>query len=279
MPDGWIAGATRIDGTKDGDTYRTNVPWRHVWHTMEAPADNPPGTGPWGSVPGLIAYIKAHQWPPHIWCWPERDWVGQTINLYRSAYALVHSWSGYPETNHARAIQVEILGYARDAPCIEHAAWLGRRVLKPVIDEGIPINLLRWAPSTGPDGAGTNGTVRLPADVWYEFDGQCGHANVPRNEHWDPGRADYPGIAKAAKPPVTPEEDDLAYYTIYTGPGMATRLSVDGSIVTAPADELAEMVAAYKKAGYKEHRVAFGEADDYARFVHGHPTQAIDNAT
>ena len=226
MPDGWVAGATRIEGAKDGQAYRTDVPWRHVWHTMEAPADQPPGSGSWGSIPGLIAYIKQHQYPPHLWCWPERDWVGQTINLYRSAYALVHSWSGYPETNHARAIQVEILGYARDAPCIEHAEWLGRRVLKPVIDEGIPINLLRWAPSTGTDGAGVNGSVRLPSKVWYEFDGQCGHANVPRNQHWDPGRADYLTIAKAAGlKPQTPEppspEQELPDMFLYKGPGPA----------------------------------------------------------
>jgi len=209
MPDGWIAGATRINGQKDGDTYRTNVPWRKVWHTMEAPADRPPGTGPWGSIAGLIAYIESHRYPPHIWCWPERDWVGQTVNLYRSAYALVHSWSGYPETNHARAIQTEILGYAQDAPTIEHAEWLGRRVLKPIIDEGIPINLSHWAPSTDSDGAGVNGAVRMSAANWYDFDGQCGHANVPRNEHWDPGRADYARIARAAGA-QPPEDDDMA---------------------------------------------------------------------
>jgi hypothetical protein len=45
---------------------------------------------------------------------------------------------------------------------------------------------------------------------WASFDGQCGHQNVPGNLHWDPGRADYLAIAKAARPTTPePEDDDM----------------------------------------------------------------------
>jgi hypothetical protein len=226
--DAFIAGAESLVaertalGMRTGAPYRvTDVPWRKVWHTMEAPEDDP-GTVPdegW-ELGQIRAYILRHQYPPHLWALPLHDVVYQTVPLTKAAYALLHNWSGYPETNHARAIQTEVIGFAReglDDP--ELCEWLGRRVLRPILDAGVPINLRRWAPSTGSDGAGTSGTVRLTSSVWYELDGQCGHANVPKNVHWDPGRARYDLIAAAAgstpQPPPVPEseEDEMLVVT------------------------------------------------------------------
>lgn len=231
--DAFIAGAESLVaertalGMRTGAPYRvTDVPWRKVWHTMEAPEDDP-GTVPdegW-ELDQTRAYIIRHPYPPHLWALPLHDVVYQTVPLTKAAYALVHDWTGYPETNHARAIQTEVIGFAReglDDPRL--CEWLGRRVLRPILDAGVPINLMRWAPSTGPDGAGVSGTVRLTSSVWYELDGQCGHANVPKNVHWDPGRANYAAIARAAgatpqPPPVPEEEDDSMKDFIISAPG------------------------------------------------------------
>jgi hypothetical protein len=217
MVNAWVAGAERINGAKDGATYREpGVPWRVVWHTMEAPEDDPntPGDEGW-SLSQARSYIAGHQWPPHLWALYLHDHVFQTVALNLAAYALVHDWSGYPETNHAHAIQIEVMGYANqglDDPGL--CDWLGRRVLKPIMDAGVPVDLSNLARSTGSDGYGPSGAVRMSSSAWYAFDGLCGHANVPKNSHWDPGVADYARIARAAgstpppKPTPPPEEEE-----------------------------------------------------------------------
>lgn len=77
-------------------------------------------------------------------------------------------------------------------------------------------------------------------------------------------------------PQPPPEDPDMAYYAIITAPNMVSRLSVDGALYAQPAAELTETIAAYKKAGYTEKHVAFAEADDMARYVHGHPSQYLE---
>jgi len=203
MVDAWVEGAERIQ-SKAGATYREpNSPWRFVFHTMEAPSNATSGL--WSTVAGLKSYIATHAAPPHFWCWPEKNWLGQGIPLTLSAYALLHP-SGTPETNHKHAIQVEILGYAANKPATTHAEWLGRRIIGPVIKAGVPLNLTHLARSDGPASAGTGGSVRFTAAQWAAFDGLCGHQNVPNNSHWDPGIADYQTIARAAG---GTEEDDM----------------------------------------------------------------------
>ncbi|MGH2369202.1 MAG: hypothetical protein ACRDI2_13480 [Chloroflexota bacterium] len=197
--DGYIAGAERISGRRSGATYRTNLPWRVVWHKMEAPEDDP-GTVPdegW-ELEQSKRYIAGHPWPPHLWALPLHDWVGQTVALTRSAYALQHD-AGDPETNHAHAIQIEVMGWSRDGlddPGL--CDWLGDRVLGPILAAGVPVAPLVVAQSGEAGTAGENGRVRFTWAEWARFNGQCGHQNVPGNDHWDPGIADYLRIARAA---------------------------------------------------------------------------------
>lgn len=190
--DDLIAGAENLiddrqqAGEKTGGTYRLpDAPWRMVWHTTEAV----PST-----VDGARSMAINHDNPPHLWAWFAEDWVGQTVPLSRSAYALLHKTA--VETNSAHAIQCEVIGLASKDPLNQPAVadWMGERVLGPILDAGVPINVDIVAPS-----GGQNEVTRMTAKAWLEFNGQCGHANVPDNFHWDPGRADYARIGRAAK--------------------------------------------------------------------------------
>jgi hypothetical protein len=212
MPNDRIDGAEWIEnGAVFGHYKLSSSPWRKVWHTTEVVPSN---------VDGARRMAATHPNPPHLWAWPEHDWVAQTVPLTLSARALFHN-GDEPETNHRHAIQTEVIALARDAPLSDPsvADWLGRRVLGPVLKAGVPIDVNNVAPSTGSGGYGHNGAVRQSWDWWTSFDGQCGHANVPGNEHWDPGVANYPRIAQAAKPggpKTSPEEGDMF---LYTAPG------------------------------------------------------------
>ena len=174
-----------------GGTYIDGVPWRFVTHTTEAVPDD---------VDGARAMAGRHPYPPHLWAWPEADWIGQTVPLDRSAFALLHP-RGTPETNKMRALQVEIIGRAADTPGWPDGwwGWLGRRVLRPIIDAGYPVDLDQVARTTGPDGYGTGGAVRMTRAQWARFAGVCSHSNVPDNSHWDIGAGRLDLIAHAAR--------------------------------------------------------------------------------
>lgn len=187
-----LSGAVQIANAKNnGGTYQTGVPWRFVVHTTEVVPS---------SLSGAVAMANRHPNPPHLWAWPEQDWVGETVPLNRSAFALLHP-AGTPHTNKARALQVEVIGHAAETASKPewYWEWLGLRVLRPIIDAGYPIDLNQVAPTTGNDGYGTNGRVRMTWSEWADFPGVCGHANVPGNSHWDPGAARLDLIAQAAK--------------------------------------------------------------------------------
>lgn len=207
--DAWLDSAERIGNQSvyaNGGTYLEGVPWRFVAHTTEAIPS---------SLVGAKAMAARHPYPPHLWAWPDRRWLGQTVPLDRSAAALVQP-RGEPaahRTNKARAIQVEIIGEAADTPqwSTETWEWLGEFVLAPVIEAGYPINLGRVAPLTGNDGYGLGGKVRMGWPEWLAFDGLCAHSNVPGNDHWDigDGRLDIVAAAAARKLNLDHQEDDM----------------------------------------------------------------------
>lgn len=267
MVDAWVRGAERISAGRGGAAYRNpSAPWRVVWHKMEAPDDATSGL--WGSVAGLKSYIRTHDAPPHLWVAHQFDWVGQTVPLTLSAYALRHP-PGTPETNHKHAIQIEILGYSADGIFGELADWLGRRVLAPILAAGVPVDAFRIAPSTDGAGYGLNGAVRQSWDWWAAFNGQCGHANVPGNSHWDPGRADYLRIAKAAqaKPPVPVSEEDDDMPFIVTNPRGQSLLV--GSSLDKAMGMSATSKAEYRKEGFKDINLTEEEFDRYERLPRG----------
>jgi hypothetical protein len=166
-----------------------------------------------------------------------------------------------------------VIGFAGQDPLMraDICAWLGRRVLGPVLDAGVPLDLAQWCRSTGSDGAGENGAVRISWAAWADLNGQCGHANVPGNQHWDPGRADYKAIALAARPPQptpTPPEDDMPFfhrvYNLDGGTGLASNTGFcQGPLSTAMIDDFEER---FKAAGYEQTTSLRLEPDEFARF-------------
>src|SRR3954454_3014035 len=81
----------------DSGPYDTSYPARIVWHTTEG-----------DTYPGPSIY---HGTNPHFTCDFKRKKLFQHCPIDRSAKALVNAAGGV-ETNHANAVQVELVGRA-----------------------------------------------------------------------------------------------------------------------------------------------------------------------
>lgn len=233
----WLPDVERIDSPWSGGTYLTGVPWRFVAHTTEVVPS---------SLAGAKAMAARHPHPPHLWAWPQRGWLGQTVPLDRSAAALVQP-PGVPashRTNKARAIQVEIIGHAAETPTWpkDWWEWLGSAVLAPVVAAGYPINLgrianlLPYPPSYGQT------TARMGWSTWLAFDGLCAHLNVPGNLHGDIGAGRLDLMAAAAKAelhppaPPKPKPPPPADLEVHVQPYRFYRFDGDDEVWLVPAD-------------------------------------------
>lgn len=201
--DAWLPGVERIDSPWPGGTYLTNVPWRFVAHTTEVIPS---------SLAGAKAMAARHPHPPHLWAWPQRGWLGQTVPLDRSAAALVQPDSAPAQrTNKARAIQVEIIGNAAETPNWpkDWWEWLGSDVLAPVIAAGYLIDLDAIAPLISYPASYGATDFRFTWDEWLDFSGLCAHLNVPGNLHGDIGAGRLDLVAASAARTIDPQEDDM----------------------------------------------------------------------
>lgn len=212
MSDGiWLPTAERIANPfSNGGTYVDDpeVPWRFVAHTVQ---------GEPRTIAAARSMIADHDNPPHLWYMPRHRWLAQTVRLDRSARALLQPDApGSLKTNKMKAIQLEIFGYAEDTPRWPAAWWrsIGEDVLVPLIKAGFDIDLRQVAATTGNDGYGVRGKVRMTWTAWLHFGGVCCHANVPGNSHWDIGKGDLWAIANAANEVLNPapeeEEEEMA---------------------------------------------------------------------
>lgn len=164
-------------------TYIGGTAWKFICHSTE---------GPPGSINGTVALFKASPAScPHFMIDPMGTGRRiQHIDLDRSACALRGGQGGW-QTNRARAIQMEICGYARDAAGWPNdALWQIADVIADCIVAGYPIN-----PDNTPDSsllAGTLATTyapqRMSGPTFHLFDGIASHVYVPFNDHWDCGQ-------------------------------------------------------------------------------------------
>jgi len=146
-----------------------------VWHTTE-------GAG----IDGAVGAYKSAGVCPHftIQVVSGRRTLYQHLPISRAASALRHPQGTLP-TNTANAIQVEIVGFARDS-----AHW-------PMSKYHYLHELARWVhdhfgvPMS--EGVHWNPPSKLGQSAFVEYHGHCGHMHVPGNDHVDPGNGFHIG--------------------------------------------------------------------------------------
>lgn len=160
------------------------------------------------SGPGSLAAIR-NMWRgreawgrglPHFIA--EGDRYVQLLPLNVGAYTLENRVGGADTNRSGPAIQVEIVGYARNAfTDVEYGA-LGRW-LADLVRAGLRINLSQHPQFHG-EGAGWvlaayDARQRMTAGTYSAFNGFCGHQHCPENAHWDPGFLDANRVEHIAR--------------------------------------------------------------------------------
>jgi hypothetical protein len=108
--------------------------------------------------------------------------VVQFFPLNQGARALRNDASDLLPTNRANCIQVEICGYAKDAPqdYLQPGIITAMAQLTRLIENRVKIP--RKAPRSF-----KVGTPRYTDRGFVNAEGHVGHAHAPDNDHWDPG--------------------------------------------------------------------------------------------
>ena len=171
----WYPAAVRNQAVTDGGGYAAGYPWRICIHTTE--------TGVF--YPSAGSYGGWHNSYPHYTVLGGRVW--QHIDTMRAARALARP-AGSGPTNGARAIQIEVVGYA-DRPWDSTTTDTVKTLVSWLRStHGIPAVTLPAGPV--PMSARTNAPQRLSPAAWAAFTGVLGHRHVPWNSHYDPGGFD-----------------------------------------------------------------------------------------
>jgi hypothetical protein len=162
----YLPGVQRVRGNHAG-TFVPSPP-KIVWHTTEG-----------ASIEGAIGAYRAHNAWPHFTLDPKSGRLVQHLPLNRAGRALEHR-SGTVETNRAHAIQVELVGFAKESSGwsserYERIARLARQLEAAV---GVPRRAFATFTLSG---------QRLSDSAWLHGTGHCGHQHVPHNNHSDPG--------------------------------------------------------------------------------------------
>jgi hypothetical protein len=197
----WIKEAERLgDGSIGGAMDSPSAPGRVVWHTTES------GHGD-VSFKNVGDYLRAIGAEPHFLYDPTTDRLGQYGPIAESARALKND--GITRTNRTGrvCIQIEVLAKA-SKPFTEY--WKPgpnfRALMRAIRSWGVPDV---W-PAGALAGVYGDPNAKRNRTTWATKGGHYGHANVPGNDHWDPGQIDKAAIFKAAPkstptpPPSTP---------------------------------------------------------------------------
>ncbi|MFE4422055.1 hemopexin repeat-containing protein [Streptomyces sp. NPDC056817] len=171
----WLPSAERTPATRNGPKYLP-LPWRGVLHTTEGP-----------TIAGALQTFRGTNFWPTLTIEPNTFRVVQHYSLNAGARALSDRATA---ENAARCVQIEIVGFAAQAPtwAPEKLAFI-RDVIRD-IESLVPIP--RWSGRTFLDAAGVSSQPgnRMSVEEWQRFSGWCGHQHVPGETHWDPGALD-----------------------------------------------------------------------------------------
>lgn len=141
------------------------APARGVLHTTES-------TGIPRFTPGT---------EPHFCLDPKNGRLVQYVPIDEASRSLEHP-AGTMDTNRMHAIQVELVGFARDTP-----NWTDGELAEVA-------KLMRWVERNAGVHRACAVKFAVPAKrmlegVWHAYSGWCGHEHVPNQPsgHWDPG--------------------------------------------------------------------------------------------
>ena len=183
----WAPFATRLPFPSAG-AWASGYPFRGIIHTTEG-----------GSATGAFGAYGANNSAPHFTVAAGSVW--QHIPLDQAGRAL-KNLSGGVETNRARAIQIEVIGFAAQ-PMWSDALIATMRKLMIWLEANCGIKATAPTFKPYPSSYGLGNGVRMSNATWTAFNGWCGHQHVPENDHGDPGAIPMPRLLSRGTNPVT----------------------------------------------------------------------------
>lgn len=191
----WIPGAKILAAHMDGNLY--GGPTKVVWHTTE---NDPSRT----TALNVARYLNTVNSQVHLVWNPVSGEMVQMIPANRAARAL-RNLSGGVQTNGAGSIvfQIEVVGQAKNP--FTNGPLVGLPTIVAFLDQlGIPDV---WPAGDLKPYPESYGGVRSTAD-WAKS-GHFGHAQVPENDHGDPGNIDQSktlgdAVPSTPMPPASP---------------------------------------------------------------------------
>ncbi|MEU8136570.1 hypothetical protein [Streptodolium elevatio] len=184
----YIPGAEQLGPDTGAAMDTPNLPPRVVWHTVECPTGR-------GYFQSMASYLKRESVWPQVLLDPETDSLGQFGRLDRSGRALRNDGTTRTNRTGRVCIQIEVLGRAAQ-PFTAQSTWRPgakfRALMAAIRSWGIPDRFPMGDPPKYPGGS------RRDRAVWLNQAGHYGHANVPGNDHGDPGAIDPAKLWAAA---------------------------------------------------------------------------------
>lgn len=199
MSELWIPEARRLTPSAPGGTITSTAPPRVVWHTTEAPSGKPVM---FGRMHDVLTDKSAE---PHILIDPITDELGQYFPLNTSGRALRNDTDGTRNNRVGRVcIQIEVIGYAANPftnTWKPGPNW--HALMRAVRSWGIPDALPAGPPPKYP------GPSNRPRDTWRTRGGHYSHANIPGNDHGDPGAISMSKIFALGKGKTDDQPEEL----------------------------------------------------------------------
>jgi LysM repeat protein len=226
----YISGVTRFGDQSIGGAmdYPGNPP-RLTWHTTESPA----GGNYFSSIAAYLIRVGAE---PQVIYDPITDQLGQFGPLTQSGRALRNDGSWRTNREGKVNIQVEVLGRAA-------APWTKgfdpatkpnfRKLIAAGRAHGVPDV---WPAGKPPASAAAAAKGSRSRTTWQTKGGHYAHAQVPGNDHWDPGAIDTAIVP--GKPIVTetgsdpdPAPSTASTYTVKKGDTLSAIAKAHGTTV------------------------------------------------
>lgn len=200
----WIPGAERITPSSPGGDITSTAPPRVVWHTTEAPSGNP------AMFQSMINVLKSKGAEPQVLWDPITDRLGQFMPLDLSGRALKNDGGARTNRTGKVCIQIEVIGYS-NKPFTD--TWTPGKNFKALMAA-----IRSWdIPDVFPMGNPPKypGPSTRDRGIWLTKAGHYCHANIPGNDHGDPGAISPSKLFAAAKPTsvTPPEENNMANFT------------------------------------------------------------------